>query len=65
MIEACAALGLVMTPGEPVGRVRKSENFPDSKIVVAKAFRIKRVSPEMIFVTPVTAGGSVKVLPVV
>ena len=26
------------------GRVRKSKNFPDSKIFVAKTFRIKRVN---------------------
>ena len=27
-----------------LGRVTKSENFPDSKIFVAKTFRIKRVN---------------------
>ena len=29
---------------EPITRVRKNENFPDSKIFVAKTFRIKRVN---------------------
>ena len=40
----CVPWGKSFAGLNDVGRVRKSKNFPDSKIVHAKTFRIKRVN---------------------